>query len=149
MVGIGKEIIAATTGLKASTMYPSRCRAAVLEPAAWAQARSKPLEKNFPLDVVTRADPGVAWALARESAESMESMTDGPNRCSSWSEEPVKPCSRDPPELWFARQLHEPNPREVQVGCKSGAGVDWAWAWAWACERAERMELMTERDKQF
>lgn len=59
MVGIGREISAAATGLKDSTMERRRLIAADLEPAVRAHGKSKPLEKNLPLAVVMRTEPGV------------------------------------------------------------------------------------------
>lgn len=87
MVGIGRERSSATTSLKMLIMWFRRSRAAEREPAARAQGRSKPFEKNLPWEVVMRTEPAEACALTCERALRMELIKDGPRR---WSSLPVR-----------------------------------------------------------
>lgn len=81
IVGIGREIKAATTGLKDRTIWWRRSRAADLEPEDCAHDRSKPLEKNLdPWAVVIRAEPGAASDLSWVRVDRRVAMTEGPRR---------------------------------------------------------------------
>ena len=86
-MGIGRERRAETTGLKEVTKWWSRSTAPEEEPADWAHARSKPLEKNLPWAVVMSAEPLTAWDLTWERAKMRVSMR---VRLKRWSSSPVR-----------------------------------------------------------
>lgn len=128
MVGMGRDRKAATTGRNESTMPWRRSCASPTDPADWAQPRSKPLEKNFPEEVVTRTQPGVNWAAASERAVRMDSMTVGLRRCSSVGPAPVRVRKKRSPRFSSVHMGSEPrlngglSPRDV---CRDASVCPW------------------------
>ena len=73
-MGIGRERRVKTTGLKEVTKWWSRSMAPEEEPADWAYARSKLLEKNLLWAVVMSAEPSTTWDLTWERVKMRVSM---------------------------------------------------------------------------